>query len=444
MRSWESRFMIQPRRIFFHIGAPKTGTSAIQVFLASNIGNLRAIGLDYLKREPPREGLPTTGNGASVFRYFKRAQAPPEKLEDLLDGYFGTENGAVVSSELLYFIPAAGWGEIIQACRARNITPSVIYYVRNVYPFYASTYNQFVKNHGSTESFEEFVERNCVFYCLERLTFLKEPVGAAQLPVAHYESQREHICEHFLGLIAPAANKSDFAFHRARVNRSLDESELRLMRIANRLPSAYLPGELSSLLIAGDPERATERPLHPGIVALLSGRHADDVLAINTTYFAGNNTLQIADGAPGANFAETAAATAPAERLFEWALGRLQSAHFEEARALAARRRKIIHPDIPPDFDAVGYLLLNRDVLIARLNPYKHFLEYGCHEGRSWRVDDHRMEASATVPTFFRSLIKLLGFARGRVQGGASSRYNAINGKSQSRALERRILRLTR
>ena len=196
--------MIQPRRIFFHIGAPKTGTSAIQMFLASNIGNLRAIGLDYLKREPPREGLPTTGNGASVFRYFKRAQAPPEKLEDLLDGYFGTENGAVVSSELLYFIPAAGWGEIIQACRARNITPSVIYYVRNVYPFYASTYNQFVKNHGSTESFEEFVERNCVFYCLERLTY---------------------------------------------------------------------------------------------------------------------NTLQIADGAPGANFAETAAATAPAERLFEWALG---------------------------------------------------------------------------------------------------------------------------
>src|SRR6202023_2683649 len=93
--------MIQPRRIFFHIGAPKTGTSAIQMFLASNIGNLRAIGLDYLKREPPREGLPTTGNGASAFRYFKRAQAPPEKLEDLLDGYFGTENGAVVSSELV-------------------------------------------------------------------------------------------------------------------------------------------------------------------------------------------------------------------------------------------------------------------------------------------------------------------------------------------------------
>ena len=88
--------MIQPRRIFFHIGAPKTGTSAIQMFLASNIGNLRAIGLDYLKREPPREGLPTTGNGASVFRYFKRAQGPREKLEGLLDGYFGTENGAVV------------------------------------------------------------------------------------------------------------------------------------------------------------------------------------------------------------------------------------------------------------------------------------------------------------------------------------------------------------
>ncbi len=262
------------------------------MFLASNVGNLRAIGLDYLKCEPPREGVPITGNGASVFRYFKRAQAPPEKLEDLLDGYFGTENGAIVSSELLCFIPAAGWREIIESCRARNITPSIIYYVRNVYPFYASTYNQFVKNHGSTES------------CLERLTFLKELIGTAELHVAHYESQREHICANFLELIAPAANKPDFAFHAARVNRSLDESELRLMRIANRFPTAHFPGELSSLLIASDPERATERPLHPGIVALLSGRHADNVLAINTAYFAGDNTLQIADGVPGANFAE--------------------------------------------------------------------------------------------------------------------------------------------
>ena len=132
--------------VIFHIGAPKTGTSAIQRFLASNIGNLRAVGLDYLNGEPRRGDLHTTGNGLPVFLYFERTEAEPAKLESLIDGYFETQRTAVVSSELLSSISAAGWRNIIDACRAADAAPFVIYYVRNVHPFYLSTYNQVVKH----------------------------------------------------------------------------------------------------------------------------------------------------------------------------------------------------------------------------------------------------------------------------------------------------------
>jgi hypothetical protein len=61
---------------------------------------------------------------------------------------------------------------------------------------------------------------------------------------------------------------------------------------------------------------------------------------------------------------DTTLATAPAEKLFEWAMARLDSTRHEnfqqfldEARALAARSRKVIHADIPPDFDPAAYLL---------------------------------------------------------------------------------------
>jgi hypothetical protein len=63
--------------------------------------------------------------------------------------------------------------------------------VRNVYPFYISTYNQAVKHDGVTESFEEFVERNTVFNCADRLTFITELMGANCLNVAHYESEQK-------------------------------------------------------------------------------------------------------------------------------------------------------------------------------------------------------------------------------------------------------------
>jgi hypothetical protein len=404
--------MVQSRRLILHIGAPKTGTSAIQRFLASNIENLRLIGMDYLNAEPPRADFHTTGNGLPIFLYFERAEVGPKKLESLVNGYFGAQRTAIVSSELLSSIAAVGWRHIIDACQAQNITPFVIYYVRNVYPFYISTYNQAVKHDGVTESFEEFVERNSVFNCADRLTFITELIGANCLNVAHYESEQKNICEHFFSLISPTAHKSSFELHAARVNRSLDEAELRLMRIANQYPKAQFPGELSNILISSDPNRCSEKPSRPEIIQLLTTRHIHDVSQINTRYFECRDTLKIGGPVP-TSLEDTTLATAPAEKLFEWAMARLDSTRHEnfqqfldEARALAARSRKVIHPDIPPDFDPAAYLLANPDLLMARVNPYKHFLNHGHAEGRSWRIDGDQCPARTRTSELLKSLIK--------------------------------------
>jgi hypothetical protein len=337
----------------------------------------------------------------AVFLYFERAEADRAKLDGLIRSYFGSERTAIVSSELLSALPAEGWSHIVDACHKADAAPSVIYYVRNVHPFYLSSYNQAVRHHGTTESFEEFVRQNSVFDCRERLDLLAELVGHDRLSVAHYESRRGDICRHLVSLLGPAADASRLTFDRACVNRSLDESELRLMRIANRFPQAHFPGELSNFLISSEPDRHAKALARSDIVALLSRRHADDVSAINARYFGGRPALQIADAlvesaadtmatAP----ADTPMATAPAEKLFEWAMGRLSSARHEnfeaflsEARALAARSCKVVRPDLPPDFDAAAYLLANPDVLLARVNPYRHFLDHGRNEGRTWRMD---------------------------------------------------------
>jgi hypothetical protein len=411
--------MSRPRRIFFHIGAAKTGTSAIQRFLASNIENLRAIGLDYLNGEPPRGDLHTTGNGLPIFLYFARAEAQPKNLESLINGYFGTQRTSIVSSELLSSVPAAGWRNIIDACQAEDIIPFVIYYVRNVYPFYLSTYNQLIKHHGVTASLKDFAEQNSVFTCADRLHFLAELIGPDRLIVAHYESEKAKICEHFLSLISPTADKSNFEFHAGRVNRSLDEVELRLMQIANRFPKAHFPGELPNILISSDPNRRSESPLRPEIIQLLTRRHIDDVSAINTRHFGGRHTLQIVGTVP-TSVEDTAVATAPAEKLLEWAMARLDSSRHEnfqqfldEARALAARSAKVVHPAIPLDFDPAAYLLANPDLLMARVNPYRHFLNHGRVEGRSWRIDGSKMPARRRTPGAWKSLIKQFGLIRG-------------------------------
>src|ERR1700732_411611 len=114
--------MVHSRRLVLHIGAPKTGTSAIQRFLASNTDSLRLVGRDDRNAEPPRADLHTTGNGLPIFLYFERAEAEPKKLESLISGYFGTQRTAIVSSELLSSIAAAGGRHIIDVCQVQNIT----------------------------------------------------------------------------------------------------------------------------------------------------------------------------------------------------------------------------------------------------------------------------------------------------------------------------------
>lgn len=414
------------RRLIFHIGAVKTGTSAIQRFLAANTVPLRGAGLDYLHGEPPLGQLPTIGNGVPLFQYFLHGERDQQKLENLLSGYFGTQPGAIVSFEMLSSLPEGGWRAVLKACEARNIEPSFVYYVRNVYPFYLSAYNQLVKNHGLTSTFEEFAGQRSIFNCAAVLGLLTSLVGPERVHAAHYESEQANICEHFLATVCPGADRTKFAFPAGLVNRSLDEPELRLMRIANKYPAAHFPGELPNLLISSDPDRRAEKPFHPRVIKLLTKRHGKDVKTINMRYFGGQQKLLIADVTPSKPD-RTARATAPAELLFEWALARLGpdrhtglQTYLDQARALAAKSKKPFGAEFPSGFDAAAYLIANPDLLLARVNPYTHFLEHGRKEGRSWRIDGKQISAEQQDTSYLNKMIEKSRQLLGRLSLKAS------------------------
>ncbi|HET6378285.1 MAG TPA: hypothetical protein VFG05_08275 [Methylocella sp.] len=418
--------MSHPRRLIFHIGAAKTGTSAIQRFLAVNTGPLRDCGLDYLRGEPPLGQLPTVGNGVPLYQYFMQGERDPQKLENLLSGYFDTQPGAVVSFEMLSSLPEGCWRAILRACQAQNVEPSFVYYVRNVYPLYLSTYNQLVKNHGLTSTFEEFAGQRSVFHCAGVLDLLTRLAGPGRVHAAHYESEQANICEHFLATVCPGADRAKFAFPAGLVNRSLDAPELRLMRIANKYPAAHFPGELPNLLISRDPDRRAAQPFNPRVIKLLTRRHGRDVKTINMRYFGGQQKLLIA-GAMPSKPDKTARATAPAELLFEWALAKLGpdrhtglQTYLDQARALAAKSKKPFGAQFPSGFDAAAYLIANPDLLLARVNPYTHFLEHGCEEGRSWRIDGKQISADRQNSSYLNKMIEKTRQLLGRLSLKAS------------------------
>lgn len=335
--------MAHHQRLFLHIGAHKTGTSAIQFFLASNVENLRRADLDYLNAVPLRQVRPTPGNGNPIFLYFQCSEAEPKTLESLINGYFGTQHTAIISSEDLSSLAEPHWRLILDACQSQNIIPFVIYYVRDVYPYCWSSFNQRVKAHGWSGSFEEFAEKHFVFNSRIKLELLARLAGPDHLLVNHYESEQANICHHFMSLVCPTWDPAKFEFPADRANRSLDEAELRLMRIANKYPGLHLPWELAMILMSSDPDRRAEKPLYPGIVELLTQRHSADVLEINNRYFGGRQILQIGEFGP-TSVEDTSKATAPAEKLFEWALARLNATRHEDLHRFLVEARSPRRP----------------------------------------------------------------------------------------------------
>lgn len=60
---------------------------------------------------------------------------------------------------------------------------------------------------------------------------------------------------------------------------------------------------------------------------------------------------------------------------------------YDNARELAINKLKLYATSeykmlVPVQFDLFTYLILNKDVLFANIDPYKHYYEYGVNEQR--------------------------------------------------------------
>jgi hypothetical protein len=157
------------KELIFHIGSPKTGSSALQVFLAKNRKALLNSDVDYL---PIGEfalgaaGKVSSGNGA----FLSRCLLPDEASARIADGarhaqefFEAVKNSSarlgLVSSELFIGADHDLMAELIGRLREMGITARCFYYIRSQVQLLASSYMQLVKRHGCTEGPADFIGR---------------------------------------------------------------------------------------------------------------------------------------------------------------------------------------------------------------------------------------------------------------------------------------------
>lgn len=393
-------------KIYLHTGLPKTGTSYMQS------------ALDVLSRQDAlaRTSYPVlnvnedftriqSGNGEAIaFQLLVdqvadfSTQTVARLTQALLDTADRSRPNLLISSEhfsnaaperLAYFLELLG-------AHAKSV--EVIVFVRPMDRLCHSRYHQEVKRHSESGSYDE------AFFNVfsEQLVAQVSLVGALSNPVHVFDYRPVGLISVLLDFLGenPALETS---FNNQVVNRSLTEQEMDLLRSINAVfKSDGLSTSISDRWIYARPEAisAEERANSERVFDVFR-----QVVSVNTSRLGTATCCEILgrllpDVAPAAlnvgasevasAVADEAPVVAGREDLLRMALEEIAKLmNFEQA--LSEHTQGLM--PIRDAFDPVHYLLLNRDVLAAGVDPVQHFKSFGRKEGR--------FSAFSTLSVFF-------------------------------------------
>jgi hypothetical protein len=238
------------KSLILHIGIAKTGTSALQVFLAQNRDELLGHSLDYFNIGDfalGARGKISSGNAGHLARSLLPTQAAAhlqgrDKFLEALEAEIAAspcETG-LLSSEVFATVPDESLKHLRDWLAARGIALRVYFFFRNQIAFLTSTYIQQVKRHGSTEMPEDYILRcyqnipSLKYFTL--FTRLNAIVGRANVLCDDYDAASAAPDGLYQALLKTLSLPlQGYKLPEGQVNPSLDLGEIAIMLMLNRL-----------------------------------------------------------------------------------------------------------------------------------------------------------------------------------------------------------------
>lgn len=245
-QAWRAGRSVRMRWII-HIGAPKTGSTAIQRFLSEHRAALAGLGVHY-----PDVSLRGHGHHDLAFllhgRYADWAAPQPLPLHVLSAGLRDAvretpATTTVLSSEIFYLYPhPAAVRDLLQEAGLRpEDEVRVVCYVRRQDDAHVSWYNQTVKAQGNTATFEATAARDHgLWEYAARLQPWRDAFGPEAVLVRDYTPfglPGNDIRADFLSVLGLPPTL--FPLPPARENERINRDILDFQRWLNRLPLPY-------------------------------------------------------------------------------------------------------------------------------------------------------------------------------------------------------------
>jgi len=388
------------KTLFIHAGGAKTGSSALQNFFHLNASRLESLGFAYENRLHIEHDYEIgSANGMLLYKILSSAAPTDNEIDSLVLSYFGQCNNAICSSEFFAEFDSHSWKKLFESSMRLGVKLKVIFYVRNVIPFLLSAYDQIIKRHGGHKSFDEWVEK-ATWQHGKALRIIAGELPQSSIQVFHFDHIRKNLIRGFLDILGIySSSEVDPIDQKRQVNRSLTSEEREALITVNKTLGAAYSKELSELLIYADPNARGEPVSYNKTTAdSLQDCYNTEVNWVNNTFFNGQAVVSVLPTQPVKKAPSIKLETEPKQKgnverlVLGWTLEKLKTIKDETEQTIAEAVRVSIqnntgkfHPDIPADFDVLAYLLLNRDVLHAGVDPIQHYIDYGKNEGRVYK-----------------------------------------------------------
>lgn len=383
------------KRLILHIGAHKTGTTALQVFFSQHADQLRQAGIDYPFVESQRR-IQTgrcAGNLACMLEKMGwitngRARFDSEysrTIDHLVETVESSDCDTVLfSRETFCKYPPDMVGYMANRCKGLQV--SVVLFVRDPFDFTLSMWKQHVKRFTETRDLPQYIPEVSRARTLEMFTgFERFSQHFTDLRLVNYDHCKRNIFSAFMQAAAiderqiPALQAGQKRF----ANASLTHSQARLItEINQQYGQCSFAQEMINYLIRQAPARQEDfysSTLHQ----LLLQEYAAEIAAINA-HLPQEQQLAMQlrpdqdsdagirpeDRATLDDFVHRASQLRPSVSLMQ----RLRN------RILRQQLKSL-----PINFDPAGYRTLNPD-LPQDIDPYSHYNSHGLSEGRPYRV----------------------------------------------------------
>ena len=402
------------KKLFIHAGGGKAGSSMLQNFLAAKRSNLLDYGYSYWTQEKiASHHAVSSGNGLHLFRLLNEGnchdgarslqngiQSTKNKhfylkgVHDFIEQSFDGQCNSIVSSEFLGRLNESSWSTIKEVCESIEVDVIILYIVRDPFNYYISEYDQAIKRHNETCSLIKFIEKKQWDHFYE-LKNIHNSFEINKINLLHYT--KNNLLDKFLKLLNIDAS-SDFIgdWNDVFVNRALSAHERDIMLMLNEYGDVSLSSQVSEIFLSFDDGDKFSIQVPSDLFFEVNMQHKSEVDWINYEFFSGKEVVR---PVPNINLqmGEASGKFDAIQKPYKVALRLLINELSESsAKSVSDILDKLQYylllppvksnmPEIPSDFNIVAYLLLNRDVLFSKMDPYDHYINFGQYEHRAYK-----------------------------------------------------------